>query len=95
MTLKEVFMLIEMHKVSAQSPSCPDPHLGSARGPVIRWILSGLENAWEIKSDQSHLIYVVLIQFRWAEGRQTPNETPLFFLLDLEKWPVFLYYNII
>ena len=37
-----------------------------------------------------------LVQFRWAEGTQTQNEIPLFFsLLDLEKWPVFRYYNII
>ena len=37
-----------------------------------------------------------LVQFRWAEGTQTQNEIPLFIsLLDLEKWPVFRYYNII
>ena len=37
-----------------------------------------------------------LVQFRWAEGTQTQNEIPLFVsLLDLEKWPVFRYYNII
>ena len=30
-----------------------------------------------------------VVQFRWAEGTQTQNEIPLF-LLDLEKWPVFL-----
>ena len=37
-----------------------------------------------------------LVQFRWAEGTQTQNEIPLFIsLLDLEKWLVFRYYNII
>ena len=37
-----------------------------------------------------------LVQFRWAEGTQTQNEIPLFIILvDLEKWPVFRYYNII
>ena len=37
-----------------------------------------------------------LVQFRWAEGTHTQNEIPLFIsLLDLEKWPVFRYYNII
>ena len=35
-----------------------------------------------------------LVQFWWAEGTQRKIKFPCF-LLDLEKWPVFRYYNII
>ena len=35
-----------------------------------------------------------LVQFRWAEGTKRKMKFPCF-LLDLEKWPVFRYYNII
>ena len=50
---------------------------------------SDLENTFYSEIEKENLV-----QFRWAEATQTQNEIPCF-LLDLEKWPVFRYYNII
>ena len=62
----------------------------------VWWDLKGKKHIYGIffSSDLENTFYSAiekenLVQFRWAEGAQTQNEIPCF-LLDLEKWPVFL-----